>query len=314
MTGGPLTAAEHALEQVVPKSPVELHDEIRHTYDASRDAVRRAHARAEAAAERARRIRAELRQRKAETGNALRPLPGMMALAAEESARSVRENERFLAVVCHELRQPLSAAIAAAALIEHEPVTSGVSRARAVLSRQLLHMSKLLNDLLDMSRLTLQAMQLETARLDVGTVLRDALETVDVAMRERVVALEVALPAAEVPITGDAARLHQAFSNLLTNAVRYTPPGGVVSVSLERDTDEAIVTIADTGQGIAPGDLQNVFEPFWRGGESGREGFGIGLALVQRIIELHGGAVVANSEGRGMGTRFCVRLPLAAAA
>ena len=209
----------------------------------------------------------------------------------------------------HELRQPLNAAIAAIALLEANPAAA--ERAGAVLKRQLVHMSTLLDDLLDLSRLSLQTLRLSRASVDLRTVLRESVETVETAAERSGVHLYVDLPSESVGVSADVGRLHQVFSNLLTNAVRYTPRGGSVNVSMNVDGSIASITIADTGQGIAPADLANIFEPFWRGGDSGTEGFGIGLALVRGIVELHGGSIAAFSEGRGLGAQFCLTLPLA---
>ena len=295
------------------KQASDLEIQFRHTFEASREAMRVAHDRAEAAAERARQMRADLRRRRTAAENpslSAEQTLGMLRLATEESARSVRENERFLAVVSHELRQPLTAALTAAALIDEQQAGVPAPRARAVLRRQLLHMSSLLDDLLDMSRLTLRAMNLKTSRLDLRTVLRDAVDTVEAAALQRSLTIKAEIPGTEIPVNGDPARLQQVFSNLLANAVRYTPSGGTVTLGVEVDAEVAVVSVVDSGQGISPADLPKIFEPFWRGGDTGPEGFGIGLALVLGIVELHGGSIVAGSEGVGRGARFTVSLPL----
>lgn len=285
-------------------------EDLRATFEASRKAVERAHQRADEASERARRMRAEARQRH----TALSPseiAQGKLSLAEEEGARALRESERFMAVVSHELRQPLNAAMAAMALLDADVSPESVERASRVLRRQLLHMSTLLDGVLDMSRLSLQTLRLNRKPVDVRAVLREALDTVESAAERAGVNARIKVPSTPVPVVADAGRLHQVFSNLLTNAVRYTPRGGSVTASIEADNAVATITVADTGQGIAPGDLTNIFEPFWRGGDSSTEGFGIGLALVRGIVELHGGSIAAFSEGRGKGARFCLTLPIA---
>jgi signal transduction histidine kinase len=284
---------------------------LRATFEASRAAVQRAHQRADEASDRARRMRAEVRQRNAAVG-AGEAARRTLSLAEEEGARAVRESERFIAVVSHELRQPLNAAMAAMALLDADVSAESVERAGRVLRRQLLHMSTLLDGVLEMSRLSMQTLRLNRRPMDLRTVLREALETVEFAAERAGVHARLELPATPVRVVADAGRLHQVFSNLLTNAVRYTPRGGSVTASVEADNTVATITIADTGQGISPGDLANIFEPFWRGGDSSTEGFGIGLALVRGIVELHGGSVAAFSEGHGKGARFCLTLPLAA--
>jgi signal transduction histidine kinase len=285
-------------------------EDLRATFEASRKAVQRAHQRADEASDRARRMRAEARQR--QTGLSPSEIAqGKLSLAEEEGARALRESERFMAVVSHELRQPLNAAMAAMALLDADVSPESVERASRVLRRQLLHMSTLLDGVLDMSRLSLQTLRLNRKPVDVRTVLREALDTVESAAERAGVHARINLPSTPVPVIADAGRLHQVFSNLLTNAVRYTPRGGSVTASIESDDAVATITVADTGQGIAPGDLTNIFEPFWRGGDSSTEGFGIGLALVRGIVELHGGSIAAFSEGRGKGARFCLTLPIA---
>ena len=251
-----------------------------------------------------------MRQRR-EAGAHLDRTRGALRLAEEESTRAICETERFIAVVSHELRQPVNAALAANALIEANPEAPGAGRARQVLGRQLLHMSTLLNDLLDMSRLTIGSLDLQKSIVDVRTVMQDAIDAVEATAERAAVHLYVNLPGLPVPVAGDAGRLQQVFSNVLTNALRYTPCGGSVNVLMVVEGTVAAITIADTGQGIAEEDLAGIFEPFWRGGDTGSEGFGIGLALVRGLVEMHGGSIAAFSEGRNAGSRFCLTLPLA---
>lgn len=231
----------------------------------------------------------------------------------EESARAARESDRFIAVVSHELRQPLNAAVGAMSLLDANPSPAATDRARQVLRRQLLHMSTLLDDLLDMSRLTLKTLRVTRVPMDVRTILEDALDTVEGAAERTGINIESTLPDQPVTLRGDAGRLQQAFSNLLANAVRYTPHDGCVTVNMTVEDPTVVITVEDTGQGISPGDLQNIFEPFWRGRDSGTEGLGIGLALVKEIVELHGGSITAFSRGTGLGSRFCVTLPISPA-
>jgi signal transduction histidine kinase len=284
--------------------------QLRFTIEASREAVRLAHERARAATERARRIRADIRHRR-ESGGYPDRTRGALRLAEEESTRAICETERFIAVVSHELRQPVNAALAANALIDAGPDTPAAARARQVLGRQLQHMSTLLNDLLDMSRLSIGSMDLQTSPIDVRTVMQDALDAIETAAEHAGVHLYVKLPASPAVVAGDAGRLQQVFSNVLTNALRHTPRGGSVNVIMAVEDIVVAITVADTGQGIAAEDLGSIFDPFWRGGDSGSEGFGIGLALVRGIVEMHGGSIAAFSEGRDTGSRFCLTLPLA---
>ncbi len=235
---------------------------------------------------------------------------GVLRVVEEESARAARESERFIAVVSHELRQPLSAAVGAMSLLDANPSAAATERARLVLRRQLLHLSTLLDDLRDMSRVTLKTLRVERSPLDIRTAIEDAIETVESSAERAGITIESTVPGAPVTVLGDASRLHQALSNLLVNAVRYTPRDGRVRVSLTVQPPFAAIAIEDTGQGIAPEDLDSIFEPFWRGGDGGPDGFGIGLALVRGIVELHGGTIGAFSAGKGLGSSFRLTVPM----
>ena len=250
-------------------------------------------------------MRAEMRQRR--DGDSSRAI---LRKVEEESARAAREGERFIAVVSHELRQPLNAAVGAMSLLESNASPLATDRARVVLRRQLLHLSTLLDDLLDMSRLSLKTLRVERVPLDIRTVIEDGLDTIDGAAERAGVAVESNVPDMPINVLGDASRLHQAVSNLLANAIRYTPRDGRVTVSLAVEDGVATITVDDTGQGIAPEDLDSIFEPFWRGRDNGGEGFGIGLALVRGIVELHTGEISAFSAGRGQGARFRMTIPV----
>jgi two-component system CheB/CheR fusion protein len=306
------------LEFVVKTS--ELATQIRTTFEASREAVRRAHDRAYEVQLHAQRMRESIRARMEamrQTQTLKEVTPSELAereltRVEQQGARSVRENQRFLAVVSHELRQPLNAAIGAMSLLEAKPSDAAAERARVVLRRQLLHMATLLDDLLDMSRLALKRIHVERVTMDLRSCLQETVDAIDPSARNARVQLMCSLPNAPVPVLGDAARLQQAFSNLLTNGIRYTPGGGSVSVSLSTSERAAHVTVEDTGQGITAADLATIFEPFRRGHDSSGEGLGIGLALVRGIVELHDGKISVFSDGPGKGTRFCVTLPISA--
>jgi signal transduction histidine kinase len=297
---------------VIVKDVTRLATQIRTTFHTSSEAVRRAHERATEASERARRMRAEMRQRREITGQP-ESTHDTLRLVEEASARAVRESERFIAVVSHELRQPLNAAVGAMSLLEANASPAATERARVVLRRQLLHLSTLLDDLLDMSRLTLRTLRVQRSPIDLRMVIEDALDTVEAAADTAGINIESTLPPSGVTVLGDPSRLQQALSNLLSNAIRYTPRDGHVSIAMTVDGGMVEVTVADTGQGIAPSDLTNIFEPFWRGRNTGSEGFGIGLALVKGIIELHGGSISAHSAGLGQGARFRLMLPISSA-
>jgi signal transduction histidine kinase len=277
---------------------------------ASREAVRRAHERAADVQQRAQRIRDSMRAR-AEAHDAAMSRKEL-TLFEEQSARAADESQRFVAVVSHELRQPLNAAMGAMSLLDANPSPAATDRARVVLRRQLLHMSTLLDDLLDLSRLALKKIRVARVPIDVRQLLEDAVDAIDHSARNAGVHLTCSLPDAPVIVLADAGRLQQAFSNLLTNGVRYTPSGGCVNVSLTVNDTIAEINVEDTGQGITSVDMASIFEPFWRGHDSSADGFGIGLALVRGIVELHDGSIAAFSDGPGKGARFIVTLPISA--
>ncbi|HEY7498847.1 MAG TPA: HAMP domain-containing sensor histidine kinase [Vicinamibacterales bacterium] len=274
----------------------------------SAEAVRRAHVRAEEAARRAREIRgSSATLRKIRTNGRER---GKIQLVIEESERASREKERFIAVVSHELRQPLNAILGAFTLLDEAIIPAVQERARRVMDRQLRQMVRLLDDLLDMSRLSVRTLKLDVARQDLQPILEASLETIAARVAERRLRLDVGWTPEPLFVEADACRLQQVFGNLLSNAVRYTPEGGSIVVSLARENGSAAVCVTDTGVGIEKREMENIFEPFARGGSRSPEGFGIGLALVKGLVELHGGTVTVASGGRDKGSAFTVFLPL----
>lgn len=281
---------------------------LKETYEHSLELVRRAHERAERAVKRAELMREWARRSrrgdKRARGSALE-------LALRDSERATREKDRFIAVVSHELRQPLNALVAALRVLESSDPGDLRRRAEAVMGRQVRQMIRLMDDLLEMSRISVGTVALQLETLELCDVVESALETIVIPASERdlrVVWTHVPAPA---PVRGDSARLQQVFANLLSNAVRYTPPGGEVRVDLSLEPGWAVVSVADTGVGIAAENLPYIFEPFMRLGDRGAEGFGIGLALVKGLVGLHGGQVDVHSPGKDQGTNFVVRLPSA---
>ena len=282
---------------------------FREAFSRSREIVLAAQERAQQAVERSSQIlevlradREDLRATREEEQRRVR----LLRIAAEESLRSVREKDKFLATVSHELRQPLNAALAALRLIE---VGDTGSAARAVLHRQLAQMARLVDDLLDVSRLSLDVMELRLGHVELARVLADAVATIESELPSRELTLVQEESPPDMCVWGDDSRLRQVFSNLLVNAVRYTPPGGRITLLARVDRATVVVSVRDTGQGIAADDLSRIFDPFARGAEA-KEGLGIGLALVRAIAELHRGSVVAESPGPGEGSTFTVTLPL----
>jgi signal transduction histidine kinase len=282
-----------------------IEERLRETFARSQEVAMQAHLRAQAAIERASRIRESLqtsRDGRGEAGQRVR----LLQLAVDESSRSLYEKDRFLATVSHELRQPVNAALAALQLVENGG--EHAAAARVVLRRQLLQVARLLDDLLDMSRASLSGMPVRDEPVNVRGVIGDAVATVQAEAAARGLTLTAALPDGEVHVRGDGGRLRQVFSNLLSNAVRYTPAGGRIRIDGAINGGVIEVAIADNGEGIAAADLARIFDPFTRAND-GYDGLGIGLAVVRSIVQQHRGTVVARSDGRGRGSCFTVTLP-----
>ena len=226
----------------------------------------------------------------------------------------VRKDE-FLATLAHELRNPLAAIRAGLAVAERSPADQPrIARMLSMIDRQSGMLAKLIDDLMDVSRIATGKVVIQRHVIDFRSVLELGLEAgqtvVDAARHE----IRVEQPAAPVWIRGDSSRLAQVVGNLINNAAKYTPDGGQIEVQLTQEPAEARLRIIDTGVGIPPDQLSNVFEMFTQVDHAldrARGGLGIGLSLVRRLVELHGGTVSAQSEGVGKGSVFIVRLPLA---
>jgi len=230
-----------------------------------------------------------------------------------------RKNE-FLATLSHELRNPLAAVANAVRLLELAPPTDPqADSARQVLGRQVGHLVRLIDDLLDVSRITSGKITLRKELVDLETVVTRAVETVRPTLAARKQALDVSVAPVPMIVDGDPIRLAQVISNLLANAVKYTDEGGRIRLGVERvpgDLGEAgAIRVEDSGIGIAPDVLPRIFDLFSQADHprDGQGGLGIGLALVRELVALHGGTVTASSAGAGRGAAFVVRLPLAPA-
>jgi signal transduction histidine kinase len=233
---------------------------------------------------------------------------------AEEALREAdRRKDEFLAMLAHELRNPLAPIKNAAQVFRVlGPADTNLQYAREVIDRQVGHLSRLVDDLLDVSRITRGKISLQKERLEVATVVARAVETSRPLIESRGHDLVVSLPGEPVSLLGDLTRLSQVVSNLLTNAAKYTPEGGRIWLTVAREADEVAVEVRDTGVGIPPDMLGRVFELFTqvdRSLDRSEGGLGIGLTLVRSLVELHGGTVEAQSDGPGRGSRFVVRLP-----
>ncbi|MFS2214739.1 sensor histidine kinase, partial [Telluria sp. Tellsp104] len=226
-----------------------------------------------------------------------------------EDAEAVnrRQNE-FLAMLAHELRNPLSPLAMAASLLERDAGAAPQQlRLASVITRQVDHMARLLDDLLDAARLSSGKIRLAVETLALADVLRHAVETVQPRILERGQALDVELPATAVAVEGDKVRLAQVFTNLLGNASKYTGDGGRLRLAAHADPDQIVVTISDDGTGIAPEVLPYIFDLFTQGPRSlarSEGGLGVGLNVVRNLVGMHRGTVEAHSDGPGRGSRF----------
>jgi PAS domain S-box-containing protein len=233
---------------------------------------------------------------------------------ADALAEADRRKDEFLAMLGHELRNPLAPMVNALAILRARGLAGPHGeRLRDLLERQVRHLARLVDDLLEMSRITRGEILLRIDRVDVGAVVARAAESVRPLLEERRHELVVRLPGERLTAEADAVRLEQVAVNLLNNAAKYTEPGGHIEVRVERDGDLAVLTVQDDGIGMGPDLLPHVFDLFTQGSRSldrSQGGLGIGLTLVRRIIELHGGTVDAESDGVGKGSRLIVRLPL----
>ncbi len=225
-----------------------------------------------------------------------------------------RRKDEFLAMLAHELRNPLAPILTAMGLArEVGPEDERLQRAHEVVERQARHMVRLVDDLLDVSRITRGRVELRRERVDLRTVVENAVGTSLPILEQKGHKVEVSLPEEPAPLDADPARIEQVVTNLLNNAARYTPPGGTVKVSLTLAPDEARVTVRDSGDGIPREMLRRVFDLFVQvnpGLDRAQGGLGLGLTLVKNLVEMHGGSVHAHSDGAGCGSEFQVRLPL----
>jgi signal transduction histidine kinase len=229
--------------------------------------------------------------------------------AGAESRRFDRASIEVLARVAHEARQPLSAARAAFELIRRSPDDALRERAYVVVDRQFVRLARLFDDLLETSRPRLGKMKLRVEQVDLRRLVEEVTDSVRPQVAEKQQRLATHLPENPVWMEGDSGRLQQVVSNLLVNGIRYTGPGGRVSVDLAHGLRDAVLTVSDTGRGISADVLPHIFEPFTRGDDTSGDGLGVGLAIARQFVELHGGTIRASSAGPNNGSKFIVRLP-----
>jgi PAS domain S-box-containing protein len=246
---------------------------------------------------------------------------------AEEARAAVKDREQrlqyeaqlkdeFLATLAHELRNPLAPLRNVAEILRLESLSDTARQATGVMERQISQLVRLIDDLMDVSRITRGQLTLRRERVDLGTIIGSAVETAQPQMTAAGVTLALEVPDHPLTLDADATRIAQVFLNLLTNAAKFTPSGGQVAVIVKPTVDRVSVIVRDSGIGIAPEDQGRVFGMFVQLNRDMRRwqtGLGIGLTLVKQMTELHGGSVAVWSEGPGKGTEFTIHLPLAVA-
>ena len=240
-------------------------------------------------------------------------------LEKAEAARQLAEEashlkDEFLATASHELRTPLNAIVGWVHVLQSGALANDDQRRQAVnaIDRNAKIQTRLIEDLLDVSRMIQGRVSLTVAPMDLRGVIESAVETIRHAAAVKDITVNVQMPDSAIPVIGDEHRLHQVAWNLLANSVKYTPRGGTVTIALSKDKGRACIRVADSGDGIDSSFLPHVFEPFRQGqSRTMRSGLGLGLAIVRRLVDLHGGRITAASEGLGKGSTFTVSLPVA---
>lgn len=243
----------------------------------------------------------------------------MLQALAELRARQdelLKHDERknqFLTTLAHELRNPMATIHMSLEILRKSDMTPLVAKRREIMSRQVDQLIGLVDEILDVARVSRGKVELQREALEVNTLVGDALEIASAAVTARQHQLTFAPSSGELWIQGDPRRLRQVVSNLVHNSARYSPEGGRIRVSVRREGEHAVIDVEDNGIGIAPDVLPHVFDMFVQGAteNENRGGLGVGLTLVRRLVEDHGGSVSAASPGLGQGSAFCVILPLA---
>lgn len=245
----------------------------------------------------------------------------LAAISAQELQAAAEEAQqrqaRFLAVLAHELRNPLTPISAAATLLGRvRPETPTLSKLQAIIERQVKTINRLVEDLIDMSRVNAGKLKLELELVDICILINDVVEACRPKLDARLHALSIVVPQAQVQVMGDPVRLTQVLTNLLDNASKYTPPSGRIGIAVTLLRDEVVITVTDNGIGIGEEALSTIFEPFVQEQHAtvfNGVGLGIGLTVVRELVQAHGGRVEVSSPGRDRGSVFVLTFPLAAA-
>jgi signal transduction histidine kinase/ActR/RegA family two-component response regulator len=247
--------------------------------------------------------------------DALQQSESELARQAAELRLADRRKDEFLATLAHELRNPLAPIRTGLELLTRSPDGDGAQHTLGVMQRQIAHMVRLIDDLLDVSRITRGKLELDRQRVELGAIVDAAVEICRPLIERKQHAFRVVVPEPTLAIQADLTRIAQVIGNLLNNAAKYTIEGGSIELSAKRDGDDVVIQVRDDGVGIPPDRLSDVFEMFSqvnRALERSQGGLGIGLALVRSLVGLHGGRVEASSPGIGRGSTFTVRLPIGA--
>ena len=230
----------------------------------------------------------------------------------ETQPGGVPPGQEIVAMIVHELRGPLATMSNTLEACRAGPNQATPLPAKEILARQVRKALRLVNDLMDLSRPPQSAPNMRAERVNISQVIRSAVQDLDHEIRKRQQVLTLNLASDTVWVQGDAMRLGQVVANLLENSSKYSATGGKIALSLTHEDSEAVLCVCDDGAGIPPEDLPHIFDPYYRGKPSpgyAASGLGLGLTLVRRLLELHGGGIEARSAGAGCGSEFTVRLP-----
>ncbi|MBT8084323.1 MAG: PAS domain-containing protein, partial [Woeseia sp.] len=229
-----------------------------------------------------------------------------VALESAEEANELRQT--FVRLVGHELRTPLNAALTWIRLMELDDRAETIKKGMSVVAQSIESQSRLIDDLVDVSRFTSSEIRLEPSAVDIQVLLEKTIEEVRPSV-EPDLELQLVISEADYTATADPLRLQQIIRNLVSNALRYTPKGGSIFVGLDAKDGFAVLSVADTGKGLSSEEIKQVFEPFWRA-DANLPGLGVGLSIVSALVEAHGGTIEVKSSGHGQGCKFTVRLPM----
>jgi signal transduction histidine kinase len=228
------------------------------------------------------------------------------------SANSTRAIDEFFVQISHELRIPINAILGWAEVLSLQQFDEAMFiKAVEVIKRNARFQAKLIDELSDYSRFATHKLELKLSKVSLATIVRTAIETLTPIASQTLIRVEALLDSSETEMDGDPFRLQEVFLNLLSNSIKFTPPGGQIKVELKTIGNNSIVTVSDTGEGISPAFLPFIFDHYRREDPTarGQTGLGLGLAIVRSIVELHRGTVTAESPGKALGAVFTVRLP-----